>query len=82
MSQPVSIPLSVNGEFQAAGAALAALYGDIVAKKSISQIIADTLPAALSATAAVGDFAGDISRVDNQVYLLRCILLSMPGAKN
>lgn len=69
----VKVELNVDDEFKAAGDALAILIVDIVAKKSITQIAADSLPLLFQAVGGFSAMGVDIKKVDNQVYLAKCL---------
>lgn len=75
MASPIT--LSCSSEFIAAGNAIGALIGDLVAKKTVAQISGDVLPQALAAVGGSTNISTDIKAIDNQIYLLRCILLAV-----
>lgn len=74
------VPLSVDDEIKSLGDALGILVADIKAKKSITQIAADSLPGLLSAVGGYQAAAVDIKKVDNQVYLLRALAQALEPA--
>jgi hypothetical protein len=75
-----TVPLSVSPEFVAAGSAIGSIIADVVAKKTAAVVAGDALPNLIAAVGEYSAFATDIKLVDNQVYLLRCILLAVEPA--
>lgn len=74
------VEMKVDDEFVAAGDAIGGLIGDISAKKSWTEVTANALPRLMSAVSGYAAFATDIKKVDNQMYLLRQILLAVEPA--
>lgn len=68
-----SVPLSVDDEVKSLGDALSMLVSDIKAKKGTAAIIGDALPLLMSAVAGYAAIGADIKKLDNQVYLLKCL---------
>ncbi len=75
-----TVPLSVDDEMKAVGDAFKVLIVDIMAKKGIATITTDALPLLLSAIGGLQSMGVDIRKVDNQVYLLRCIAEALEPA--
>lgn len=75
-----SVQMNVDDEFFAAGDAIGILIADISAKKDVATITADALPKVVQAIAGYANFAADIKKVDNQLYLLRSILNAVEPA--
>lgn len=69
--QPVQ--LNVDDEVKALGDSLKVLVSDIKAKKSIAVIAADALPGLFAAVGGFQAMGADVKKVDNQVYLAKCI---------
>ncbi len=67
------VELNVDDEVKALGDALKVLVSDIKDKKSIAQIAADALPGLLAGVAGFAALGGDLKKVDNQAYLLKCL---------
>lgn len=74
------VTMNVDDEFAAAGDLIAILIADISAKKDVATIAADALPKAIAVVGAYQNFAADIKKVDNQLYLLKVILGALEPA--
>ncbi len=75
-----TVQLSVDEEIKSVGDAIKVLIMDIVAKKSIAVITADALPGLLSAISGFQVIGADIKKVDNQVYLAKCLAEALEPA--
>lgn len=67
------VQLNVDDEMKAAGDALSLLIIDIKAGKAIAAIAGDVLPGLIAAIGGYANMGADIKKVDNQVYILRCL---------
>lgn len=74
------VQLNVDDEVKSVADALKVLIADIQAKKPIAQIAADVLPALLSAMGSYQSVGADIKKVDNQVYLVKCLAEALEPA--
>lgn len=74
-----TVQLSVADEVKALADALAALAGDIKAKKPVASIIADVLPALLPAAAGFQSLGADMAAVDNQTYVAYALAKALEG---
>ena len=72
--------LKVDAEFAALGDALASVLSDIKAKKSIGEDFSDALAILLPALSGLASFLGDVKKVDNQVYLIKCLADALEGS--
>lgn len=72
-----TITLNVDDEFKAAGDMIGTLIADLKAKKTVAQISTDVLPGLVLAMSGYANFAADIKKADNQVYLLRAIATAL-----
>ncbi len=75
--QPVQ--LSVDDEVKGLGDSLKALIVDIKAKKSAMQITTDVLPGVIAGVTGISTLGADLKKVDNQVYLAKCIAEALEG---
>lgn len=67
------VVLQVDDEYVAFGQALKNLIGDIKAKKSVMQDITDFASPLIGSLGSIANAGADIKKVDNEVYLLKCI---------
>lgn len=65
--------IQVADEVAAIGDAVKALVLDIKAKKEVAVIVADVLPKLMTAVSAFQALGADLKKVDNQVYLVKCL---------
>lgn len=67
------VVLKVDDEYVAVGQSLKNLIADIKAKKSVMQDVQDFASPLIGAIGSLAAAGVDIKKVDNEVYLLKCI---------
>lgn len=65
--------LLVDDEYMAVGQSLKNLITDIKLKKSVMQDVQDFASPLIGAIGSLASAGADIKKVDNEIYLLKCI---------
>jgi hypothetical protein len=65
--------LNVDDEYAALGDGIHDLIAGIKGKKPVTEIVSDVLPDLVAAVGGLANLGKDIKKVDNQVYLVKCI---------